>query len=217
MITGYNTDIEYDGRVYHVQTEDRGRGNPIVESLVYCGGEILTSEKTPYRELMDDPDFDEDVLQKRMEDQHHRMIREIRNGTYDPDGPKPFGYNIISNRSLDEVIAEYLTNDVGVDHIRVEIEEHTALYEGQTPTVRIRVLGDDAEVPIAGATVQVKMISTSSKPQVVFEGETGEDGRCAAEFEIPPLSDADGAILIQAAALGTHAEAKQLVRKNEDQ
>ena len=36
------------------------------------------------------------------------MIRDIRNGKFDPDGPKPFGYNIVSNRSLDEVVLDYL-------------------------------------------------------------------------------------------------------------
>ena len=41
MVTGYNTDVEHDGRVYHVQTEDKGTDNPMIETLVYRGGEIL--------------------------------------------------------------------------------------------------------------------------------------------------------------------------------
>ena len=45
MITGFNTDVEYDGRTFHVQTEDRGQRNPVVESLVYSGGEIVATRE----------------------------------------------------------------------------------------------------------------------------------------------------------------------------
>ena len=44
MITGFNTDIKHNEKVYHVQTEDKGVGNPYIESLVYVGGEILARE-----------------------------------------------------------------------------------------------------------------------------------------------------------------------------
>ena len=40
-ITGFNTDIEHDGVIYHVQTEDKGLDSPIILSLVYAGGTIL--------------------------------------------------------------------------------------------------------------------------------------------------------------------------------
>ena len=38
MITGFNTDVKYKGTVFHVQTEDKGVANPIIESLIYKGG-----------------------------------------------------------------------------------------------------------------------------------------------------------------------------------
>ena len=43
MITGFNTDVKYKGVVYHVQTEDKGTANPLIETLIYKGGEILGS------------------------------------------------------------------------------------------------------------------------------------------------------------------------------
>ena len=48
VITGFNTDIEHDGVVYHVQTEDKGLDSPIILSLVYSGGTILASKRSPY-------------------------------------------------------------------------------------------------------------------------------------------------------------------------
>jgi len=38
MITGFNTDVKHGAKVYHVQTEDKGRNNPKIETLVYVGG-----------------------------------------------------------------------------------------------------------------------------------------------------------------------------------
>ena len=52
MITGFNTDIEHDGVVYHVQTEDKGLETPIILSLVYTGGTILASKRSPYQDLI---------------------------------------------------------------------------------------------------------------------------------------------------------------------
>ena len=40
VITGFNTDVKYRGTVYHVQTEDKGAANPLIETLIYKGGEI---------------------------------------------------------------------------------------------------------------------------------------------------------------------------------
>ena len=54
MITGFNSDVKYKGLVYHVQTEDKGRTNPVVESLVYARGEILYSRRTSYQDLVDE-------------------------------------------------------------------------------------------------------------------------------------------------------------------
>ena len=51
MITGFNTDITCEGQVFHIQTEDKGLANPIIETLVYTGGEIVCARKSSYAEL----------------------------------------------------------------------------------------------------------------------------------------------------------------------
>ncbi len=52
MITGFNTDVQFDGRVYHVQTEDRGRENPVLESLIYIAGTVIASKRTAYSDQL---------------------------------------------------------------------------------------------------------------------------------------------------------------------
>jgi hypothetical protein len=214
MITGYNTDVEHEGRVFHVQTEDKGLENPVVESLVYTGGEIVGSRRTSYAELAGTPGCTEAAIQRKMDQQHQAIIREVLSGRFDPEGPKPFGYNIITNRSLDEVVAEFLTQEVGIDQIRLEIEERQILVEGASAVLRLRVLGEGSERPIAGAKVSVKLLSTKDRPKELFAGMTDADGRVEAAVEIPVAPHANCAILCQAEAADNNAEIKQLVRKS---
>ena len=61
MLTGFNTDVEHDGVIYHVQTEDKGLDSPLILSLVYAGGAILASKRSPYEDLIAEG-FDEAAL-----------------------------------------------------------------------------------------------------------------------------------------------------------
>ncbi len=79
MITGFNTDIEHDGVVYHVQTEDKGLESPLILSLVYKGGTILASKRSRYEDLIADG-FDEEVLAQRLKRQHRLICAAINAG-----------------------------------------------------------------------------------------------------------------------------------------
>ncbi|MBA2645287.1 MAG: hypothetical protein H0U81_00685 [Pyrinomonadaceae bacterium] len=79
MITGFNTDIEYDGVTYHVQTEDKGLDTPLILSLVYVGGAILASKRSLYNDLVDSG-FSEKVLTERLQRQHKLICAAVRAG-----------------------------------------------------------------------------------------------------------------------------------------
>ncbi|MGB8510482.1 MAG: hypothetical protein WCD76_19065 [Pyrinomonadaceae bacterium] len=79
MITGFNTDIQYEGTTYHVQTEDKGLDTPLILSLVYVGGAILASKRAPYNDLIESG-FDEKVLTERLQRQHKLICAAIRAG-----------------------------------------------------------------------------------------------------------------------------------------
>lgn len=78
MLIGYNTNIRYKGKTYHVQTEDSGPTNPQIVTLLYYHGAILSSKKTSYAHLLGQPDL-EDRLRELMKQQHREMIRELKN------------------------------------------------------------------------------------------------------------------------------------------
>lgn len=79
MITGFNTDVEHGGVVYHVQTEDKGLKSPLILSLVYVGGTILASKRTPYDDLIA-AGFDENKLAERLQRQHKLICAAIHTG-----------------------------------------------------------------------------------------------------------------------------------------
>lgn len=79
MITGFNTDIPYEGVTYHVQTEDKGLDTPLILSLVYVGGHIIASKRTPYADLIS-KGFDESVLTERLQRQHKLICAAIKQG-----------------------------------------------------------------------------------------------------------------------------------------
>ena len=79
MITGFNTDIEHDGVVYHVQTEDKGLDSPLILSLVYAGGAILASKRSGYEDLIASG-FNEEVLAQRLKRQHRLICAAINTG-----------------------------------------------------------------------------------------------------------------------------------------
>ena len=79
MITGFNTDIEYEGVTYHVQTEDKGMSRPIILSLVYDRGTILASKRSPYSDLLHSK-FNEKLLAERLSKQHRLICAAIQAG-----------------------------------------------------------------------------------------------------------------------------------------
>jgi len=107
MITGFNTDVPYNGQVFHVQTEDKGKDNPMVESLIYKGGEILGARRTAYSKFLPNG-YDEKTVVKFMEDQHRRIIEEIKHGAFDKSAGGLLGDETVGDQSLDQVILNYL-------------------------------------------------------------------------------------------------------------
>jgi hypothetical protein len=82
VITGFNSDIEHEGVVYHVQTEDKGLESPIILSLVYVGGTILASKRSPYQDLIAEG-FSDEVLAERLKRQHKLICAAIHSGRLD--------------------------------------------------------------------------------------------------------------------------------------
>jgi hypothetical protein len=85
MVGGFNTNVRYRGRVFHVQTEDSGpTASRMVITLVYEGGVILSSKKTRY-EAVSDPNERQKIVRELMECQHAEIVRALKGGELDAE------------------------------------------------------------------------------------------------------------------------------------
>ncbi|GBC79666.1 hypothetical protein HRbin09_00890 [bacterium HR09] len=228
MLTGFNTDIEYGGTTYHVQTEDRGGKNPLIESLIYVGGEILASRRTEYRNLLE-AGADENAIRILMERQHRAIVEAIRSGRIDlltqPAASDEGDTTVVarsplaasagkveSSRSLDEVIAQWLEEQRRGVTLKVQVEGADRLLAGQPFAVTVKTLNQDAGHGVP-AQVEIRFVSTATKPMVLANGSTDASGVFKAGGTLPPLDKGTGILVVTARAGNSVAEAKFLVSK----
>lgn len=114
MITGFNTDIEYGGVTYHVQTEDKGLNRPIILSLVYDRGTILASKRSPYDDLLES-NFSERVLADRLNKQHRLICAAIQSGRIE-DLKKMTAREAASRSAAKEAETEVVSETPALQH-----------------------------------------------------------------------------------------------------
>ena len=194
MITGFNTDVKHKSKVFHVQTEDKGRNNPKIETLVYMGGEILDSYRTTYES--NKKDMTEEEIIQLMESQHKKVIKSIKIGKYDSE--EEFSEELVSDRSLDDIILNFLEEDQGVDPLKLEMLAKPEIVPGSPLTFRMVAKQSQSGNPIEMATIVIKLVSTVQKPQILAKGDTDKDGQYAATVFIPELGQGQHAVVVQA-------------------
>lgn len=215
MITGHNTDITYNGVIYHVQTEDKGKNNPVVETLVYRGGEILDARRSSYVEQLKDG-YDEKKIIELIDAQHRSVISDIKGGKYEKDGVQldPLAEGIIdAKKSLDQVILDYLASEDEKERLVLQLIGLQEYFEGAPCTLSISTKSSNTGQPLKGTKIIVKIISTVKKPITVYEGKTDRNGMLIVEFVVPEFPDGNAALLVQAFSDSGSDEIKQLLKK----
>ena len=230
MITGYNTDVRHGTVVFHVQTEDKGRSNPCVESLVYVGGQVLANKRSMYADLLAEGKGEKEIL-ALMEYQHRVIIAAVKAGKFDeklaviqgrplPPGLSPVRTGAIPvvvgtptqpEKSLDQVILDYLAAEAEQEQLDLSMNEDVNLSLGGRAALELLTTSSRSGQPIPGAAVTVKMISTVSYPRTLAVGETDDEGRLRVDVDIPPADQGVAALIITAASSIGSAELKHLL------
>lgn len=221
VLTGYNTDINFEGTTYHVQTEDKGRTNPYIESLVYARGEILYSKRTAYDDLVLQ-DADDKEVATLMERQHRTLAEAIRRGmlarltggsletkveTELPEEPEP-------EPSLDEVILDYLRAQQGRAHLILSSSGEQEFVYGTVTDIRIVAVDSQGNAPQAGVNVSVLFKSTAEPRRLqLAEGETDANGVFVAHATLPEFNGGTSAVVVTAESDLGQSEIKHLVHR----
>ncbi len=82
VINGYNHNIKYKDSIFHIQTEDSGRDKAHVITHLYYGGNIVSTQKSSYAELLADEDWRKKVVEL-MQTQHKNMMKGLIRGQFD--------------------------------------------------------------------------------------------------------------------------------------
>src|SRR5438132_5165667 len=80
-VVGFNHNVKYGPRVYHVQTEDSGLPHAHYITHLFVGGNIIASIKTSYAEKAGSPDLAK-VVRGLMEAQHKQMLKRLVAGEF---------------------------------------------------------------------------------------------------------------------------------------
>ena len=86
MLIGFNNDVEYRDKVFHIQTEDHGERDGHISTMIFHRGQIIDIKKAPYVDLMeahDDTDEREHAIRKRMVGLHRELYKRLFSGLYD--------------------------------------------------------------------------------------------------------------------------------------
>lgn len=228
MITGFNTDVRHNDRVYHIQTEDKGLQNPYVESLIYVGGEILANKKTSYADQLQQG-VDEKWISGLMEQQHRTMIAAVKRGRFDQlaEGtqsksqapkatvPQKASAAVIpdSEKTLDQVILDYLATESQNEHLELSMPTPTDFVAGEIVEFKVLARKSLSHLPLQGVVVEIRVISTTDPPKVVYKGKTGADGAASVRCTIPVFREGNAAVIVSAHSELGNDEIKQLVKR----
>ena len=192
-VFGFNTDVKVGKTVFHVQTEDRGVGNPVLDTTIYLKGRVLAKRSTSYQEFLASPDFNQSELHAMLERQHKQFIEEIRAG------------------KLAEMAQ--LEPQPAASGISVQLLNPATFLKGTTASLEVGVTRRGAATPVAQATVRVLLHTGTPQP---FQFETPADaaGKANLQFHMPRLGPGGAELVIQASAADGQDEIKYTLRPN---
>ena len=193
MLFGHNTDVKTGDSVYHVQTEDRGTANALIDTTVYCRGRVLHRRTNNYIDLLPLDPGREELLRKRIDDQHRSVTEEIRSGALLlvppplPAKENPGDKNAHS--------AEH-SNTTSALALAVELLNLKSWLSGKRANLQLAVRNKQNGVAVSGALVTARIDGAADVTE--FSTETGADGQARLEFDMPRLAGAEPALVIEA-------------------
>ncbi len=125
--------------------------------------------------------------------------------------PTPGPKSAMPERTLDQVILEYLTSEADQEQLVLILEEERDLALGNRATLVLRASSSKSGQPMVGTQVSVRMISTVLEPCVLASGRTDDRGLLTLGFDIPQVNRGTSALIINAVSSIGRAELKHLL------
>jgi hypothetical protein len=189
MLFGHNTNVKVGEITYHIQTEDRGPTNALIDTTVYFHGRVLHRRTNNYFDLLP-LDLDrEQALKLRLDEQHRAAIEEIRTGAlhlalpHDEKGGPSVGVPSAVK--------------VASTALHLELLNAKTWLAGKHALLQVAVR-DAANKAVEGAKVAAR-VDGAAEP-LELSTETGPFGHAQLEFDMPRLAGVEPALVIEAAS-----------------
>ena len=227
--------------VYHVQTEDKGLQTPIILSLVYSGGAILASKRTPYDDLIA-RGFDEAILAQRLSRQHNLICAAVhagriedlkRMGEREPKAPHK---TAVADRPVEEASSEASKNESTADRgegqgvtepqgrlrnsepdedkeaLRVILLDDDDLRSGESVTFRVMVSRASGKGRQPAAKARIVVKTLGTSFRPTSKlAATNAEGIAFIPVLLPTFETGRAAVLIQVNADGERAELRRII------
>ncbi len=79
---GWNEEIAYKGARFHLQIQDLGPREPVIQALLYKSGRIIHSRRVSYAAHLSHPDLSQRI-EAILGELHNSVIAEVRSGKFD--------------------------------------------------------------------------------------------------------------------------------------
>jgi hypothetical protein len=188
VLFGHNTDVSVGGKSYHVQTEDRGTGHAVVDTTVYCGGMVVHRRTNSYADLLPLDAQSEEMLKRRLDKQHQLILNDLRAGKL-KTSERP-----TLTRAPGSGAATPAGS--GTRAIAVELLNSKGWLSAGRATLLVAVRDKANGAAIPGARVIARLDGADKAAE--FSTATGAEGRAQLAFDMPRLSGAEPALVIEA-------------------
>jgi hypothetical protein len=196
MLFGHNSNVKAGGTTFHVQTEDRGVTNALIDTTVYFNGRVLHRRTNNYFDLLPLNAEHEKALKRRLDEQHYTVVEAIRTGALHLPLPQ-------DEKSGSRTPAAPSSPSSPVLHLEL-INSKTWL-SGKRALLKVAVR-NEAHQAVGGATVRARVEGAAEPAE--FSVQAGNAGQAQFEFDMPRLAGADSALVIEA----LHGNAKGHLR-----
>jgi|SRR5215469_2177078 len=187
MAFGHNSNVTVEGDTYHVQTEERGAAQALIDTTVYLRGRVLHRRTNSFSDLLPLTSDREQALKLRVDTQHRSVVDEIRSGKLQ------LGAGNDAKASVPQAAAGASVASATI--LRLELLNAKTWLAGKRAHLQIAV-NDDANKPVDHATVMARVEGAAGP--AAFSSETNLLGRTIVEFDMPPLAGPEVALVVEA-------------------
>jgi hypothetical protein len=186
MLFGHNSNVKAGDTTFHVQTEDRGTTNALIDTTVYFRGRVLHRRTNNYFDLLPlNPDREE-ALKLRLDEQHRTVVEEIRTGALHLALPQD-----------EKFPAPAAAPDSASAHkvLLLELINAKTWLSGKRALLQVAVR-NQANQAVEGARVTARVDGAAEASE--YSAETGPFGHAQFEFDMPRLAGAEPVLVIEA-------------------